>query len=151
METVSENRGRPPAFTEDELALAKFAAPGVRSHRQLMNVAYRQRAVALLANDSRFAWLCESADMEGGRGHWQPAILAELGRLRDADSIREAATVLCDHRPTTPEAIAYIRRLRGLRPKHSAPIDAALKAYRRLTSDERQQFLETAIGEYLHG
>jgi len=48
----------------------------------------------------------------GVRGAWKPGILAELGRIRDADTMRAVALRICELKPSTKEAVAIIRRFR---------------------------------------
>ena len=109
-------RGRPAEFTEEEMQQAELAAGRPMSKRQLQTVAYRQRAIRALIDDDRFSWLIDRQASERGDGTWKPAILAELGRLDGPELIEAAALELCQRRPTTKEAIAFVRQLRGARP-----------------------------------
>ena len=122
METGSEKRrrGRPKTVG---LVVQRCKLDGdpfvddveVTTDRTRQNRVYHQIALVALGagDDPRFDWLTGTAG-DGYRG-MQRTLLAELGRLRDDDRIREVALELCQHRPTRREAIAYIRRVRGVR------------------------------------
>lgn len=48
-------------------------------------------------------------------------LLAELGRLRDPEVIRETALELCERRPKTADGVLWVRRMRtGIRPQPDA-------------------------------
>ena len=115
MEMISENRrkrGRPPEFTATELAFLGSWFPDVKTRRGLHNIGYRQRALGALMHDKQFAWLCDIEEMHLGTGKsWKPAILVELGRLKDSDLIREVAAILCERKPKTRDAVDIIRRV----------------------------------------
>ena len=72
------------------------------SHRHRANFLYGC-APSVLGDDPRFAWL-----KQPHRG----TIGDELGRLDDDEDSRTMALYLCEHRPTTREAVATIRAYR---------------------------------------
>ena len=139
MEMISENRptrGRPPEFSATELAFLASWFPDVKTRRGLHNIGYRQRALRLLMHDSQFAWLCGKERMQRSKGKgWKPAILVELGRLKDPELIREVAAILCERKPKTCDAIDMVRRVRNLPPK----------------PDPRKSFTDIAFIESLFG
>ena len=118
-EAASEKtrRGRPPAFPDFMLDFQRTSYPEVRSRRGLNDLCYRALAlnVILHAPDpTRFGWLC---DMEAMRAKtpnaWKPSILTELGRMATAADIVECAEVLCERKPSTKQAVAWLRRVRA--------------------------------------
>jgi len=115
-ETVSEKpkRGRPPAFPDSAHALAAKMKPDVRTRRGQQNLVYAMIGLNFVrARGAQFAWLFDEAAAQSGdnpRMKW--TILSELGRVAD-EELREAlATLLCEQKPTTREAITWIRRAR---------------------------------------
>lgn len=119
MEAASENtqtksqRGRPKRFNEEVMALSRYCAPEVKTTRQLANISYRQRALAILWEDSRFLWLCDQEQMKAGAAKaWRRGILSELGRIDDPHDLRTVAEQVCKLQPKTKIAIALIRRWR---------------------------------------
>ncbi len=70
-------------------------------------------AMNVLGDDPRFKWLIDKS-----RAHenaWRPTILAELGRIPDQEIMRAAAEEICKHKLSTRQAIAYVRKVRGVR------------------------------------
>jgi hypothetical protein len=61
----------------------------------------------------RFRWLCDKDAMRAREPHaWKPSILTELGRMVTAADIVWCAEILCDRKPSTKEAVAWLRRVR---------------------------------------
>jgi len=121
METGSEKRrrGRPKTIG---LVVERCKLHGdpfvddveVTTDRGRQNRVYHQVALVALGagDDPRFEWLVGTApDWRG----MKRGILSELGRLLEEELIREVALELCQRKPTRREAIAYIRRVRGVR------------------------------------
>jgi len=114
-EAASEKRrrGRPRLTNAALDDILKFIGPDIQTRRGLLNVFYRQLALDVLQLDPRFAWVADGTKMKAGvRGAWKPGILTELGRIRDADTMRAVAFRICELRPKTKEAVAIIRRFR---------------------------------------
>ena len=114
-EAVSEKRrrGRPRLTNEALDGFLTFCGPEIQTRRGLLNVFYRELALDVLQLDPRFAWVADGAKMTAGvRGAWKPGILTELGRIRDADTMRAVALRICELKPKTREAVAMIRRFR---------------------------------------
>ena len=90
--------------------------PNVKSRRGKLDVEYRFHALHCLGGgkDLRFFWIADFKKMESGEPRsWKPAILTELGRIGDPESIKNVALALCSKKPkTTKQAIAFIRRIR---------------------------------------
>jgi hypothetical protein len=125
MEKISQNpphtkRGRPRTIPEWERQLNTDVSTRC-SPRHLNNTVYETRAVAWVSDDPRFAWLCsDSATIMRGEGHMRRTILAELGRIDDAQDREAMALYLCEHQPTTRRAVTLIRQYRrGTRPPGS--------------------------------
>lgn len=115
METVSKKpkRGRPRLIPADAQAALQMVAGEAKSERSRQNCFYALRAIQVLGEDPRFKWLADRA-----RAHenaWRPTILAELGRIWDEETLRDAAAMICAHKPSTRQAAAFIRRVRGVR------------------------------------
>ena len=98
----------------------------------------RSRAMLVLKDSSEYRWLLDwDAAMRGEDRAWRPLILTELGRLADAETIKRVAGVLCQRKPQTRSAVAFLRRLRQVseRPGDAAAlagvIGAAVNRYRR--------------------
>lgn len=106
-------RGRPPAFSAEYRAAIGALFPDIKTRRGLSDCLYRLRAVNLLEKDKRFTWLADGEAMQAGRpGAWRPAILTELGRIGDDDTLLAVAARLCELKPKTKDAVARIRRAR---------------------------------------
>ncbi len=115
MSSEKPNRGRPRVIPDDatiRLFVGGFS-PGVTTERGRQNAFYALRALAALSREKNdegkpppFAWLAA-----GDRA--RKTILAELGRIDDDRLLVSAAQHLCDAKPTTRRAVAWLRRLRG--------------------------------------
>lgn len=65
-------------------------------------------------DDWPYKWLCDETVKPVV---YRRTILTELGRIDDDDELREVAAYLCEHKPSTREAIGIIRRYRhGVKP-----------------------------------
>ena len=83
-----------------------------KTRRGRLNRYYALQAVRALMNrtghiEPRFYWLVNRKGTT-----YRKTILAELGRLGDRETIREAAAVLCEIKPPTAAAVARVRRAR---------------------------------------
>jgi hypothetical protein len=130
MENVSKTpckRGRPPAFEAELVELYRRTFPQAKG-RSLMNRVYQGNALSVLKNDPAFHWLTSNkAEIDDGTGSMRSAILYELGRIEDADELRNVATMLCSVKPKTTAAVAMIRRCRhGERPASANALAHAL-------------------------
>ena len=125
MENDSQNvetkkrRGRPrlKLFTPEVEAMYEACGvfDGVRTARTRQNVLYRQRAMDVLGvvRDERFKWLADFSKFDTDAPNaMKHSILAELGRIEDADKMRAVALQLCDMQPTAREAVQLIRNFR---------------------------------------
>ena len=124
MENDSQNvekkrRGRPrlKLFTPEVEAM--YEACGVfaeaRTARTRQNMMYRQRAMEVLGvvKDERFKWLCDVAKVQADEPNaMKHSVLAELGRIKDADKMRVVALQLCEMKATAREAVQTIRNFR---------------------------------------
>ena len=120
-EAASEKRrrGRPRIMDEEWHAIVDALTPEVRTERARHDFHYRTKAIQTLCYEPRFAWLADEGKMAvGAKDAWKPSILAELGRIRDADTLRAVALRICELRPSTKEAVALIRRFRLGREAH---------------------------------
>ena len=114
-EAVSEKRkrGRPPTFSPEYRAAIAHIYPDITSHRGITDVLYRLRALDLLQDDARFAWLADRDKITAGEPNaWKPSILTELGRIWDDDDLKAVALHICEMKPKTKDATAEIRRIR---------------------------------------
>lgn len=115
-EAASKNRGRPAVWPEKLLSEYSVLFPGARSHRALVDVCYQQHAQRVLLNASqpaRFEWLL--GGIRAGGKPCKPSVLAELGRMRDSDTIVLFAEKLCIEKPAVKVAVASLRRVRAQR------------------------------------
>ncbi len=82
--------------------------------------------------------------------HWE--LLAELGRLGDADRIRTAAMAICDSQMNVREAVHWVRRLRNCKASPSDPgalakeIARAIRDYKLRHPDTSPEQILTALG-----
>ena len=72
-------------------------------------------------------------------------ICAELARIDDDETLRVAAQRICELKPTTGEAIAMIRRWRGVRDKQSNHADKLYSALFKATNDYLRQWPDAEI------
>ena len=94
-------------------AMVEALTPEVRTERARHDFHYRTKAIQTLCYEPRFAWLADGEKMAAGvKDAWKPSILAELGRIRDGDTLRAVALRICELKPSTKEAVAIIRRFR---------------------------------------
>jgi len=125
MENDSQNvetkkrRGRPrlKLFTPKQEAMYEMVGvfDGVRTARTRQNVMYRQRAMDVLGvvRDERFKWLADFSKFDTDAPNaMKHSILAELGRIEDADRMRVVALQVCEMKPTAREAVQLIRNFR---------------------------------------
>lgn len=125
MEENSQNvvkkmkRGRPrlKLFTPEEEAVHQAVGTfnGVRTTRTRQNWMYRQRAMYVLRvhEDERFKWLADNAKVTADAPNAiKHSILAELGRIEDADVVKAVALQICEMKPTTREAVQIVRNFR---------------------------------------
>jgi hypothetical protein len=104
---VKPKRGRPRRWPADFEMLSKFMVGEGKSPRHLRDMAYLNRAMFALRDDSdRFGWLFPPT------GRWRRSLLAELGRIDDPEEMAAVADMICEHKPTTKKAIKIIRRAR---------------------------------------
>ena len=100
-------------MSEEWHAIVDALTPEVRTERARHDFHYRTRAIQTLCYEPRFAWLADEGKMAvGAKDAWKPSILAELGRIHDADTLRAVALRICELRPSTKDAVAMIRRFR---------------------------------------
>jgi hypothetical protein len=161
MENISKNtkrlRGRPHKIAEWERRLNQDVHTP-RSARHQNNTVYKTRAIGFVANDPRFEWLCsDEATIMRGEGHMRHTILSELGRIEN-DQAREAiALYLCETKPTTRRAVAFIRGYRlGKRPSSTAEqladvircaINTYLREHDKLAWDDVRQALYQVLSD----
>jgi hypothetical protein len=124
MENDSQNvekrrRGRPrlKLFTPEVESMFEACGvfDGVRTARTRQNVMYRQRAMDVLGvvRDERFKWLADFSKFDTDAPNaMKHSILAELGRIEDADKMRVVALQVCEMKPTAREAVQMIRNFR---------------------------------------
>jgi hypothetical protein len=115
-EAASEKRkrGRPPVILPglSEQVVSMFA-PDVKTRRAKLDAYYRIHALAVLKDVPEATWLCDMEAMKAGKSKsWKPAILTELGRIEDVEALRHMAKLVCDAKPSTKEAVAWLRRWR---------------------------------------
>jgi hypothetical protein len=87
----------------------------VKTVRGLQNKSNEARAINCLVDRRGFAWLGVTtlAAMSAGRCKPRLSVLAELGRIKDDDTLRQIARDLCRAKPTTARwAVRAVRRWR---------------------------------------
>jgi hypothetical protein len=158
MENISAKKcGRPRTWVGHYREEAARSYPQ-RSRRHLDNENYKIRAVALVADDPRFGWLMsDGPTIRAGQGHMRHTILAELGRIDDPQAMEAMALYLCEHRPTTREAVVLMRAYRLGRHAPSTPaqlavvirsaINTYLSVHQTLSWDEVRQALYDVLGD----
>ena len=131
-------QGRPRAMSPETEAMLRHFHPDVRTKRGIQDVYFRSQTMLALKDHPGFEWLMDwDALMRGDEDAWKPSILTELGRLANPETMRYVAGVLCERQPETPQALAFLRRLRGVaeKPGDAAElakvIGAAIDRYRR--------------------
>jgi hypothetical protein len=148
-------RGRPTSFSPT--AELMFRQMGIGSEcttrRGKMNRWHAQRAFGVLHGDARFTWLADWEEMHTGNNRARWSILAELGRLRDADTIAIMALRICELKPKTTDAIAMIRRFRlGRKPAGDSEklfdiLARAVDDYRHAHQDATIELCQRACSE----
>lgn len=107
-EAASKNtRGRPPVMSRVDQDMVRLISPRVRTERGKQDVFYRTRALDVLLDDEKFAWLCSRET--ASTGSWKASILTELGRFKTPSDNRFLA-----ERPKTKDAVRYLRHIRAL-------------------------------------
>jgi hypothetical protein len=136
-EPQKRKRGRPRIYSDTDRALRKFVAgdgkTGPMSRRTEENAYFRIRAQGVLTADpeKRFAWLASQEEKR-----YQATILGELGRIDNDEDLLAVALRICEEKPTTTDAVAWIRSLR-------------LGRYPQGTSPELLELLRTTLNRYL--
>jgi hypothetical protein len=127
---------------------------GNRTERGRQNIDRRQWAlhVILEAKDARLNWLVnETAIAAGKQPKLRETILTELGRIDDDAELLTAALRICELRPSTRDAVAMIRRWRGVATRASSSITLlkilarAIDAYVLRHPDTTQQQVVGAV------
>jgi len=175
MEKFSENppsrkRGRPPIWTEGVAGIVASSArqfPQVQSPRGQDNARYLTLALMLLAPDDhpdrrRYDWLCPDgallyvmplgAAVPQIRPKLKTTILAELGRIARAhgeDCMREIATHLCVTKPTTHDAVRWLRAWRLQQEPRPGTVDGLCAAIDQAIAAYRARYPATGFGEIL--
>lgn len=124
-----------------------------KSHRHKADAIYEARALSGILDDPRFEWLCsDGATIRQGKGHMRHTILAELGRIADEQDREVLARSLCEHKPTTRQALALIRQHRlGTRPPgHAAQLADLLRRTITTYQAEHTPLAEDDIVQTLH-
>jgi len=107
--------------------------PKVKSARGLQQKQHQTRAVLLVMDQPDLRWLFDPQN-----GTCRTTILTELGKIDSDELLLEMAREICRRRPKSREAVAAIRRFRGVRDEPSShkltiklikTIDAYLKRY----------------------
>ena len=131
--------------------------PEVKTARGLQDKQREARAVVLVMDRPEFRWLFDPQT-----GTCRSGILAELGRIADDELLLEMAGEICRHKPNVKEAVAAIRRFRGVRNEPSSrklmvklikTVDAYLKRYPTTTWQQVETALEQAadvVDEAMH-
>lgn len=119
LNTPARTRGRPRKESAAWWTAVDRMEGRHTSHRHRANSIYGAQAYTVLKDEPRCAWLREE-----GRG----TIMNELGRIAYAPDIVAMALYLCEHRPSTRQAVAMIRefRLATRPPGTSADLQAVL-------------------------
>ena len=159
-ENVSEKarkRGRPSAFQAGEKGIVQHFFPDVNTERGRANICYQQRAIAALMNDPRFFWLgMDEAAVMAGKSRPRRAILQELGRIADEDTMRLVAEKVCELKPTARQARAMIRGFRGVQREGNAldlanilvgTVNAYLDSHRGMEWSEVQAAVRTLAAQ----
>jgi hypothetical protein len=87
----------------------------IKTGRGQLNVHYRVMAIRIIcdAKNPKLNWLCEPEGMKAGTSKGQLTILNELGKLYwNKELFLKVAEDLCENKPKTRDAVAFIRRVR---------------------------------------
>jgi hypothetical protein len=123
VEAASEKgprRGRPKVFDDRLLEAIGSGGPNTRRGQQERAYAYAAMKRAGILEEpsegtkSRLGWL-----VDGERARW--GILAQLGRIEDPETFREALAWVLEERPKAKDAEATIRRMRTGRVPQEQP------------------------------
>ena len=116
-------RGRPPAMpAEWERLMVRAGAFGdAKSRRSHVDFWYVCGAISALEDTGHgfqepYAWLVNDKNI-------RKTVLAELGRIQDEEAIRLCAAKICELKPKTKDAVAMIRRWRGVNRKKPSCLD----------------------------
>lgn len=115
VENVSEisKRGRVPFSVDADLVAINDAASNATTQRGKLDIYYRLKALSILGNDPRVAWICDAAKLKAGeKSSWKPGILSELGKIEDGKNMLSISLEICELKPKTKDAIRMIRRAR---------------------------------------
>jgi len=116
--------------------------PEVKTARGLQEKERQSRAVVLVMDRPELRWLFDPET-----GTCRSMILAELGRIQDDHLLLEMAAEICRRKPKATEAVAAIRRFRGVRHEPDSrklmaelikTVDAYLKRYPTTTWEQVQ-------------
>ncbi len=167
MENFSKSRtGRPRVIQGAELKSVVDLATGNpnASERTRQNKFYQLRAMNLLdlslddGAEYLYPWIWgRPHEPKPGDHKVRWTILAELGRIEDAETMRAVAARICELKPPTREALRMIRRFRigGAKPGDSlelaneliATINDYMNRRPGLTFDDVRGALRTAAGQ----
>jgi hypothetical protein len=122
--------------------------PEVKTDRGLRQKQHQTRAVVLVMDEPEFRWLFDAET-----GTCRNTILAELGRIQNDELLLEMAREVCRRKPKSREAVAAIRRFRGVRDEPNSrklmvklikTIDEYLKRYPGTTWEQVQDAVAQA-------
>jgi len=154
-EAASEKkkRGRPRLISDQwRPNLAMIWGDRITTERGLQDVMYRCDAHSVLKGDARFTWLIDPEGIKtSAPGSFKQSILSELGRLRDAETIKAVALQVCELKPRTKAAIVMIRQCRTGK-GHKGTLEGvyhavaeALCAYLEAHPETSETMIETAL------
>lgn len=171
MENFSETKkgGRPRVVTGELRRVIDFAVGNPNAtERTRQNKLYQLRAMNTLGlttekNTPRaYLWIWGKPHVPRQGDHkvkW--TVLAELGRIEDAETMRRIAAQVCELKLSTAEAVRAIRRVRTGRVKSGdalelanaiiATINAYMNQHSGLTTDDILNALHTAKGQVIGG
>jgi hypothetical protein len=105
--------GRPPGFLQDRREFLQGFSPALRNHCSEEDRDSVLRAMEVLRNNRRFRWLLpDRENVMSAEEDSRFTILAELGRIKSAVSLRAVAARICQLQPPARRAIALIRHWR---------------------------------------
>jgi hypothetical protein len=146
MENISENtprkRGRPRKASAITWQVVDQQEGRHTSYRHRANYIYGMRAINVLRDDPRFAWLHRA------RG---TTLLDALGRIDDDQNLIAMALYLCEHQPSTRQAVALIREFRldtrppGTTDGLQATLEQALETYLATHADMPRAAVQQAL------
>src|SRR5262249_50552009 len=146
MDNISQNtrrsRGRPRKAEGSMWDLVTQIEGRHTSHRHRADFIYGVRAVQVLRDDPRCAWLLRA------RG---TTITNALGRIDDDQNLIAMALYLCEYQPSTRQAVALIREFRlATRPPGTtdglqATLEKALDTYMATHADMPREAVQQAL------